>query len=67
MEKYKSNLINDADIFIKIGKRWIDEKRIEIIEIKHLPSGLVYSSEDKSQVKAYNQALKELEKMFKSS
>ena len=67
MEKYKSDFIKEEDIKINVSKRNLDEDAvIRIVEVKHIPSGFIASSEDKSQVRAYNQAIVLLEDMITS-
>lgn len=64
MEKYKSWLISDRDINISTNRRWFDKEQTDsvfVVEIKHIPSGMIASSENKSQVRAYNEALKMIE------
>ena len=60
-EKYKSSFIKDEDISVSVSKRYEGDTRIEIVEIKHLPSGFKASAEDTVQINAYNKALKLLE------
>jgi len=66
MDKYKSDFIKEEDMRIDLRQRYIGDDVIRIVEIKHLPSGFVASSEDKSQLKAYNEALIALEDMINS-
>jgi len=62
MEKYKSDFVKEEDMRINVDKRNIDEDTVmRIVEIKHLPSGLLVSSEGRSQLKAYKQAVQLLE------
>lgn len=61
IEKYKSSFIKDEDISVSVSKRYEGNTRIEIVNIKHLPSGFKSSAEDTVQIKAYNKALKALE------
>ena len=61
-EKYKSSFIKDEDISVSVNKRYEGNTRIEIVEIKYLPSGFFKASaEDTVQINAYNKALKALE------
>lgn len=62
MDKYKSWIIPDKDISITTDRRWFNNiDSIFVVEIKHMPSGMIASSEDKSQIIAYNQAIKIIE------
>lgn len=64
MERYKSRIIPDRDISISANRRWLDKEQTDsvfVVEIKHIPSGMIASSEHKSQIKAYNEALKMIE------
>jgi len=62
MEKYKSDFIREEDMSVSTDKRNIDEDTImRIVEIRHIPSGMIVSSEDRSQLKAYKQAVQLLE------
>jgi len=61
MEKYKSDLINEEDIRIYTDKRETKNGTLQIVTIKHLLSEIVASYEDKSQLIAYNEAIKLLE------
>ena len=63
-DKYRSWIISDKDISVSTNRRWFDKEQTDsvfIVEIKHIPSGMIVSSENKSHVKAYNEALKMLE------
>lgn len=63
-DKYRSWIISDKDISVFTNRRWFDKEQTDsvfVVEIKHIPSGMIVSSENKSQVKAYNEALKMLE------
>lgn len=62
MEKYKSSFIKEEDIRVKTDRRWIGDTRIEIVEIQHIPSRFIASSKNKSQLKAYEEALKLIER-----
>lgn len=61
MEKYKSDLIREEHLIVNVDKREIGDEIIRIVTIKHILSGFVVSVEDKSQLKAYNEAIKLLE------
>ena len=64
MEKYKSLIVPEKDINVYTHRRWFDEEQTDsvfVVEIKHIPSGIIFSSENKTQVKAYNETLKTIE------
>ena len=64
MDKYKSWIVSEKDIAVSTYRRWFDEEQINsvfVVEIKHIPSGIIVSSENKIQVKAYNETLKTIE------
>ena len=64
MDKYKSWIVSEKDIAVFTHRRWFDEEQtnsVFVVEIKHIPSGIIFSSENKIQVKAYNETLKTIE------
>ena len=64
MDKYKSWIVSEKDIAVSTYRRWFDEEQtnsVFVVEIKHIPSGIIVSSENKIQVKAYNETLKTIE------
>ena len=64
MDKYKSWIVSEKDIAVSTYRRWFDEEHtnsVFVVEIKHIPSGIIFSSENKIQVKAYNETLKTIE------
>jgi hypothetical protein len=64
MEKYKSELVKLEDIIVYTDKRYIVDIPVWIVRVKHIPTGLDVSVEDKSQIYAYNIAIKEIESMM---
>ena len=64
MDKYKSLIVPEKDINVYTHRRWFDEEQTDsvfVVEIKYIPSGIIFSSENKTQVKAYNETLKTIE------
>ena len=64
MDKYKSQIVPEKDIDVSTHRRWFDEEQTDsvfVVEIKHIPSGIIVSSENKTQIKAYNETLKTIE------
>ena len=65
MDKYESWIVPEEDIDVSTNIRWLDEEQTDsvfVVEIKHIPSGIIFWSENKTQVKAYNETLKTIEK-----
>ena len=64
MDEYKSWIVPEKDIDVSTHRRWLDEEQTDsvvVVEIKHIPSGIIVSSENKIQKKAYNETLKTIE------
>lgn len=54
--------IRDIEV-TKTSRRWLDEEAsVFVVEMKHVPSGMVVSSEHRSQLEAYNQCILLLER-----
>jgi hypothetical protein len=60
MEKYKSELVKLEDIIVYTDKRYIVDIPVWIVRVKHIPTGLDVSVEDKSQIYALTLLLKKL-------
>ena len=63
MDKYKSNFIKEDDIRVYTSYRYIEDdiNKMRIVEIEHIPTGAIVSSEDRVQLQAYKQAMGLLE------
>ena len=51
MDKYKSLIVPEKDINVYTHRRWFDEEQTDnvfVVEIKHIPSGIIFSSENKN-------------------
>jgi len=61
MEKYKSDIVKAEDIRVITDRRWCNNTIFEIVRVIHFPSRIDILVEDTSQVKAYNECIKEIE------
>lgn len=64
MEKYISKFIKEDEIKVEIKNAYVRDKRMFGVFIEHIPTGISFFMSNKSQVLAYNIALKELEAML---
>lgn len=67
MKKIKSLYVKEDEISVITNRQFVDNKRIEIVTIKHLPTKLeATATSDVSQIEAYNNALLALEEKAKN-
>lgn len=64
---YKSKLLHEKDLQINTHRKWLDEEQTDyifVVEILHKSSGICVVNENKSQLKAYNSALRDVEFIY---